>query len=409
MNKSRSSTFALIALLGAVLSLLGAAAYASTLATFPINQSYGSGTDNGLNVSSTFSLTGSRRIDRVFFNQTCTNGSTVIVGTSTDLLIDGSPVLTSASTAPHSFNGQLDSPPTLAAGTHTFYLQLNGTANVSTYFAQAGGCTLHSVDLVGGDDIAFETPGPTATTTTDFTFWRFQFDYNPPADGATHRPQITVTYALNGGYPFVDQTTFLEALTGHQDNVLIQKSNPLFLPAAASGTWQAVAALNDVATTATTTLTSNLASTTITFGALPQITGETSSTLATPGYNCDSSATTTIFGISFNSALLGDFNAAICAAYQYLFIPNTAQYGDLSADVSNMYGTISSKPPFGYFAIISTAFTSFNDGTNTSTLISSTTRAALSPIFDPLSTGLQVLLIVMFALWAFHFLTSLET
>jgi hypothetical protein len=60
--------------------------------------------------------------------------------------------------------------------------------------------------------------------------------------------------------------------------------------------------------------------------------------------------------------------------------------------------------PFGYASIITTAFQNFQEGTNTSTLITTTTYAALSSVLDPLKTGISFMLILMLGFWIFKFI-----
>ena len=60
--------------------------------------------------------------------------------------------------------------------------------------------------------------------------------------------------------------------------------------------------------------------------------------------------------------------------------------------------------PFGYAGIIVSAFQNFQEGVNTSTLMTTTTYAALSSVFDPLKAGISFMLILALGFWIFRFI-----
>jgi hypothetical protein len=118
--------------------------------------------------------------------------------------------------------------------------------------------------------------------------------------------------------------------------------------------------------------------------------GETSSTAA----NCDFTSST------FLDDPIGNLEEAGCN----LFIPNTSEQADLYDSFHSSWDNLSTRVPFGYASIITTAFQNFQEGTNTSTLIATTTYAALSSVLDPLKTGISFMLILMLGFWIFKFI-----
>lgn len=118
--------------------------------------------------------------------------------------------------------------------------------------------------------------------------------------------------------------------------------------------------------------------------------GETSSTAS----DCDYTTS------SFLDDPVGNLEEAGCN----MFIPNSSEQADLYDSFHGTWGNLSTKIPFGYAAIITTAFTNFQEGTNASTLMSTTTYAALSSVLDPLKTGVSFLLILMLGFWIFKFI-----
>ncbi len=99
----------------------------------------------------------------------------------------------------------------------------------------------------------------------------------------------------------------------------------------------------------------------------------------------------------------GNIEQAVCNVFNFLFIPNPDEQADLYQRFHGQWDQISNRVPFGYVSIINTAFTNFQEGTNTSTLITTTTYAALSSVLDPLKTGISFLLILLLGFWIFNF------
>jgi hypothetical protein len=110
---------------------------------------------------------------------------------------------------------------------------------------------------------------------------------------------------------------------------------------------------------------------------------------------------------SFLDDPVGNIEQATCNAFSYLFLPSDDEQADLYQRFQGQWTQISNRVPFGYVGIINTAFTNFQDGTNTSTLMTITTYAALSGALDPLKAGISFLLILMFGFFLFHFARTL--
>ena len=99
----------------------------------------------------------------------------------------------------------------------------------------------------------------------------------------------------------------------------------------------------------------------------------------------------------------GNIEQSVCDVFSYLFLPSADQQADLYQRFQGQWTQISNRVPFGYVSIITTAFTNFQEGEDTSTLMTTTTYAALSLALDPLKTGISFLLILMFGFFLFHF------
>ena len=122
--------------------------------------------------------------------------------------------------------------------------------------------------------------------------------------------------------------------------------------------------------------------------------GETSSTAADCQYTTS----------SFLDDPVGNIEEAGCN----MFIPNSSEQNDLYDSFHGTWDSLSTRVPFGYASIITTAFTNFQEGTNTSTLITTTTYAAFSSVLDPLKAGISFLLILMLGFWIFYFIQHID-
>ena len=106
----------------------------------------------------------------------------------------------------------------------------------------------------------------------------------------------------------------------------------------------------------------------------------------------------TITSSSFLADPVGNIETALCQ----VFIPSTDQQQDLSARLTNIKNSVSTKPPVGYFTLISTALNSLQEGTTTQQLVASSTKTAFGGIFSPLFSFFEVVLWVLLATWIFH-------
>jgi hypothetical protein len=97
-----------------------------------------------------------------------------------------------------------------------------------------------------------------------------------------------------------------------------------------------------------------------------------------------------------------DVQNGVCLAFTYLFIPNTPQQGDIDTRFNTLSGHISSKPPLGYFTLMSNDLNSLAVGTSSVVLLNATATAAFAPIISPIYTGATWLLWFLFALWLFN-------
>ena len=92
----------------------------------------------------------------------------------------------------------------------------------------------------------------------------------------------------------------------------------------------------------------------------------------------------------------GFFTQSLCYLGQYLFIPKTSdliRYTDL-------WNEISIKPPFGYFSLIKNSLS--NISTSTTSTFELSGVASLSNFFNPIKTGVSMLLWFLFGFWIFH-------
>jgi hypothetical protein len=229
-----------------------------------------------------------------------------------------------------------------------------------------------------GISFAFPQNGDTVS---DFDNW--SISTNNVNDGTLVINYSPVNGAGSTGTDTIDYSPFVNT-----NPVPVSKSLPLFFPPLLPPVeYTAVATLynfdGSVQATANTDFFVN-----------PLGSGETSSSIPTT-INCQ------ITSSSF-------FADPICNALTFLFIPNSAQQQDMSNGFQGAWSQISNRVPFGYAAIITTAFGQFQDGTTTSTLISTTTYTALSSVLSPLKTGIAFLLILLLAFWIFKFIQHIK-
>jgi len=82
--------------------------------------------------------------------------------------------------------------------------------------------------------------------------------------------------------------------------------------------------------------------------------------------------------------------------------------GDTFGFIFNIREQISKKPPFGYFTLIKDAFESKINQTSSIELISTSSLAAFSAIFNPLNTGLSLILWFFAGTWLFFRIKHLD-
>ena len=88
-----------------------------------------------------------------------------------------------------------------------------------------------------------------------------------------------------------------------------------------------------------------------------------------------------------------------------IFIPSPDQQADLGASFISQWTNISNKAPFGYYTLISGQINSFSTSTPSSSatiILNSSSTGAISGVLDPLNTGLQTILWIIFGFWVFH-------
>lgn len=101
---------------------------------------------------------------------------------------------------------------------------------------------------------------------------------------------------------------------------------------------------------------------------------------------------------------IGNLKEAGCE----LFLPGPEQQADLGNQFNGEWGRISNRIPFGYVTLIFSAFTTFGEGNTTTTIISTSTYAQLSGVFDPMKTLLTTAFILLFLFWLFHFARNIK-
>jgi hypothetical protein len=97
-----------------------------------------------------------------------------------------------------------------------------------------------------------------------------------------------------------------------------------------------------------------------------------------------------------------------CEALNAVFSMNSDQSSDINARYAYAKNMITTKPPFGYFTLITGAFGSFQSGSSTINLMSASSTAALSPIFLPLDTGLAAAVGLVGGFWLLRRLKHIQ-
>jgi hypothetical protein len=267
---------------------------------------------------------------------------------------------------------------------------VQGTVFAGDWEDQGGTPAQTEMNFLGipaGPSVSFDFP-QNGDTVSDFDNWSIKTNNASP--GTIQIQYSPVGGAGSTGTDTIDYSPFVNV-----NPVPISKGLPLFFPPL----------LPPVEYVATATLYnfdgSIQAQANTDFFVNPLGGGETSSSIPTT-INCQ------ITNSSFFDDPIGNIQNGICNALTFLFIPNSAQQKDLNNGFQVSWSQISNRVPFGYGGIIMTALQSFQDGTTTSTLMSTSTYAALSRVFDPLKTGISFLLILLLAFWIFKFIQHIQ-
>jgi hypothetical protein len=292
----------------------------------------------------------------------------------------------------------------LSVGNYTAYVSLIDASNYN-YVASAN----YTFTVTSTPPTSVSLLFPTnATTSPDFSNWVVGWNGDVPY-GTMH-----VLYGLSSSSLNYDDSVDFDPFIS-ANPLPIHKSQALFfIPLAIPVTWYAQ--VEDVG--ASETIFSDIVSfeinpdfanpiststnTTLAGPFLGVGEGETSSTIPNPTTNCQYSSS------SFFDDPIGNIQNGICNALVFLFIPNSAEQTAMNVKFNDTWTQISNRVPFGYAGIIISAFQSFQAGTTTSTLITSSTYTALSSVLSPLKTGIAFLLILLLAFAIFYFVRTIK-
>ena len=292
----------------------------------------------------------------------------------------------------------------LSVGSYTAYATLIDTSNYNSVATANFNFTITSTPPTS---VSLLFPA-SATTSPDFSNWVVGWNGGVPY-GTMH-----VLYGLSSSSLNYDDSADFDPFIS-ANPLPIHKSQALFfVPLAIPVTWYAQAMdvgasetifsdivsfeINpDFANPISTSTNTTLAGPFLGVGG-----GETSSTLPNPTTNCQYSSS------SFFDDPIGNIQNGICNALVFLFIPNSAEQTAMNLKFNDTWTQISNRVPFGYAGIIISAFQSFQAGTTTSTLITSSTYTALSSVLSPLKTGIAFLLILLLAFAIFYFVRTIK-
>ena len=89
---------------------------------------------------------------------------------------------------------------------------------------------------------------------------------------------------------------------------------------------------------------------------------------------------------------------SFCDLLVFLFVPSQPYINQFN----NLSSTLETKPPIGYFTLISNDLNGLAVGTTTIILLDATATAAFAPVVSPIYSGATILLWFLFALWLFN-------
>ena len=97
-----------------------------------------------------------------------------------------------------------------------------------------------------------------------------------------------------------------------------------------------------------------------------------------------------------------------CNVLLSAFQMTSAEQADILSRYAYASAIVSTKPPLGYFSLITSALGSFQSGSTTITLLTPSSTAALSPIFSPLDTGLAAAVGLVGVFWLIRRLKHIQ-
>jgi hypothetical protein len=231
------------------------------------------------------------------------------------------------------------------------------------------------------NNIAFKIP-TNATTTADFDYWFFQYNYADGIEiGSPGEPdigRIVVSYGLS--------TSTLNKIDSHylflwaSSTAIIAKSNTLI-----PGLWYANAVL--YSSSSVIVASSTISFTLLDFESLYPVIP--TSTEITSTSTCASSE--------------GLFTKGFCYILNFLFVPSQNSVNRYT----NLIGYIEKKPPMGYFTEIKSALTGFTTSTTSTFALADISSIPNSPV-GTLKNALVWLLWFAFGFWLFHRLRHLQ-
>ena len=304
-------------------------------------------------------------------------------------------------------------PPTLLPNTnYTWTVQLED-ANFNVL-------STSSVNFTTANDIAFNYPTSSSTINPSFSDWSLNFA--DLSTSTTYQAEVVVSTTpivaneetflgyepnyMTYYFKSNDVNTNIYSSNGSLNNISVIKTENLNY----GTTYYAAAALFDnfLNIIATSSIVFNTASSSL---YLEPYATTTFNTTTPPLLTTTTPPTPPIFSensASSTCSQYGFIGNSICEAGLFLgnvlFIPSTstlAQWGSLS-------DLIKTKPPVGYFYAALDALNSLRSGSGANLLISSSTLLAFSVVFNPLDTGLAVILWIVFAFYIIKRLKQVE-
>lgn len=237
-------------------------------------------------------------------------------------------------------------------------------------------------------------------TINDFPAWSVAVSNNSDVE---QTGTLYINYGISSStFSFSDSSTY-DLPPGTDQQFTINKSQKLTYPQQTTSTviYSQLELIN-------TSTALDLSQNQISFFVNPNAPSYQVNPIGFPGFN---QSTTNQYGVScgytsstFFSDPAANIQIGFCNVIVYLFLPTTDQQNDLSNRFTLMGSSVSKKPPFGYFAAISTDLNQFtiNSSTATTTLLDATGTAALAPVFQPLDEGLGSIILLLLGLWIFN-------